>query len=317
MVRALDLFCGAGLASHGARKAGVTLVGAADLCPIASETYAHNFPTAHVTNKRLEDISLSKFRDRIGDIDLLLASPECTNHTCAKGSARRSEKSRETALQVLRFAKAFEPRWIVLENVVHMRPWSRYPELLARLSALGYNIHEQVLNSADFGVPQKRRRLFIMCDRESQPGPVPAKKGIKHVSARNILDAPTEWKMTPLFKKGRAKDTLKRARRAIDTLGDEASFLLVYYGSDASGGWQRLNQPLRTITTIDRFALVRPTRQGHMMRMLQVPELMRAMGVRGGFQLPIGSRRDKIRLLGNGVCPPVMQHALKTLLEAA
>ena len=53
---------------------------------------------------------------------------------------------------------------------------------------------------------------------------------------------------------------------------------MVYYGTDAAGGFQTLNRPLRTITTLDRFAYVRPNGIGHEMRMLQPPELAAAMG---------------------------------------
>jgi DNA (cytosine-5)-methyltransferase 1 len=113
--------------------------------------------------------------------------------------------------------------------------------------------------------------------------------------------------MTPLYSPSRAKRTLERAERGFSELGRRASFLLVYYGTDGSGGWQRLDRPLRTITTVDRFALVEPGRGGHRMRMLQVSELRRAMGFRRDYALNQGSRRDKIRLLGNGVCPPVME----------
>lgn len=316
MIRALDLFCGAGLSSSGARAAGVSLAGAVDLCPLATQTYARNFPGAEVLNRRLEDVRPNAWRDRLGDVDLLLASPECTNHTCAKGGTPRSERSRETAMQVLRFAGAFGPRWIVMENVVHMRPWSRYPELLERLRDLGYQLREEVLDASRFGVPQKRRRLFLICDREAEPQEVtpPEKTEIRPVT--DILDPDSKWRMTPLARKGRAPDTLARARRAIANLGRHRPFLLVYYGSDGSGGWQPVNRPLRTVTTVDRFALVRPTREGHMMRMLQVPELMRAMGLGEEFELPVGTRRDKVRLLGNGVCPPVMAAVVRSLVSS-
>lgn len=50
-----------------------------------------------------------------------------------------------------------------------------------------------------------------------------------------------------------------------------------------------------------------------MLRMLQVPELMRAMGFEDGYTLPHGSRRDRIKLLGNGVCPPVMEAIVRCL----
>lgn len=312
-MRALDLFCGAGLSSSGARSAGVTLTAAVDLCSIAAETYRENFPGAYVVNGRLEYVSPKKFRDRIGDVDLMLASPECTNHTCAKGSAPRSEESRATALQVIRFARVFRPRWIVMENVVHMKPWARYTELLGLLKDLGYQTREQVLDSADFGVPQKRRRLFVVCDRETMPKDVHPPKHAKPAWVRDILDPNHVWKTTPLFRRGRAVETKARAHRAMSELGTNKPFLIVYYGTDGCGGWQPLNRPLRTVTTVDRFALVRPSEAGHSMRMLQVPELQRAMGLDSSYRMSIGTRRDKIRLLGNGVCPPVMRAIVESL----
>jgi len=312
-MRALDIFCGAGLSSSGARAAGVKITGAIDLCPIATRTFAHNFPDALVVNQRLEDVRPSRLRERIGDVDLLLASPECTNHTCAKGSAPRSESSRATAMQVIRFADAFRPRWIVLENVVHMRPWTRYAELIIQLRQLGYCVREQILDASAFGVPQKRRRLFLMCDLKEQPASVEPPSKQRSIPVSAVLDDWECWRMTPLLGNGRARGTLARARRAIQELGPRQPFLIVYYGTDGCGGWQPIDRPLRTVTTVDRFALVKPTARGHVMRMLQVPELMRAMGLDSRFELPVGTRREKIRLLGNGVCPPVMKRVVESL----
>jgi len=73
---------------------------------------------------------------------------------------------------------------------------------------------------------------------------------------------------------------------------------------------------LRTITTIDRFALVEPCDDGFEMRMLQVPELKRAMGFKKDYRFSHGTRRDRIHLLGNGVCPPVMQRVVESLISA-
>jgi DNA (cytosine-5)-methyltransferase 1 len=312
-VRGLDIFCGGGGSSAGARAAGITLAGAIDMCPIATATYRDNFPDAAVITGRLEDVNLPELRRQLGKIDILLASPECTNHTCAKGAAPRSESSRATAMHVVEYAKFFRPRWLVLENVVHMRPWSRYEELKDSLQHLGYQIAEQILDASDFGVPQTRRRLFLVGDRARQPLTVKHRRSGRRASAKSILDKKGTWVTAPLRSERRAKDTLARAKRAIGKLGDDAPFLLVYYGSDGSGGWQPLSRPLRTITTIDRFALVEPSATGHEMRMLQVPELRRAMGFEEDFELLHGTRRAKIRLLGNGVCPPVMKEVVSAL----
>lgn len=141
---------------------------------------------------------------------------------------------------------------------------------------------------------------------------------IEHVErkpASSILDTSGRYSLSPLRKPGRAEATVARADRAIEALGVQERFLIVYYGSDGSGGWQRIDKPLRTITTLDRFAYVEPSLQGHMMRMLQPEELKLAMGYDRQFKLdlPHLSRRDRIKLMGNGVCPPVMEHIVRTL----
>jgi DNA (cytosine-5)-methyltransferase 1 len=78
-----------------------------------------------------------------------------------------------------------------------------------------------------------------------------------------------------------------------------------------------LNRPLRTLTTLDRFGLVSGLGKETTLRMLQVPELKRAMGFPDDFKLDRGTRRDRIRLLGNAVCPPVMEAVIKTLIDTA
>ena len=314
MIRGFDMFCGAGGSSAGARAAGVEMVAGVDMYATAAGTFATNFPEALVITSRTEDICLGSLSKEIGEIDILLASPECTNHTCAKGGVPRDEASRATAMMVVEYARAFRPRWFVLENVIHMRPWSRYGELKRALRDLGYLLEEHVLDATDFGVAQRRRRLFLVGDRVRQPDRTVRKCSGRRKSAKSVLDPEGVWKTSPLFDQRRAEATLERARRGFQALGEEASFLLVYYGNDGAGGWQLLSRPLRTITTLDRFALVQHDGHEPRIRMLQVPELKRAMGFDDDFELPVGSRRDRIRLLGNAVCPPVMKAVVASLV---
>ena len=316
MIRTLDIFCGGGGSSYGARSAGAEIVCGIDQCNTAIATYADNFPPAHAVMSRLEDLIPKDLHKRIGDIDLLLASPECTNHTCAKGAVPRSEPSRATAMHTLRYAKEFKPRWLVMENVVHMMPWSRYGELKESLGDLGYNVREFILNASDFRYTQNRKRLFIVCDRHDEVKEITHPALRKKKTAWDILDRPGKWRTTPLYSPKRAKPTLARAERGFVEVGTEASFLLVYYGTDGCGGWQRLDRHLRTVTTVDRFALIEPGEKEHNIRMLQVSELRRAMGFKRDYLMNHGTRREKIRILGNGVCPPVMQAIVKQLKAA-
>jgi DNA (cytosine-5)-methyltransferase 1 len=70
-----------------------------------------------------------------------------------------------------------------------------------------------------------------------------------------------------------------------------------------------------TLTTLDRFGLVTWKGRTPMLRVLLVPELKRAMGFDNGYTLPYVSRRDRIKLLGNGVCQPVMAAVVRALTQ--
>ncbi|MFZ5451474.1 MAG: DNA cytosine methyltransferase [Thermodesulfobacteriota bacterium] len=313
-IRTLDLFHGAGGSSLGALEGGAEIVAGIDFWNMASDCYLRNFPDARVINKDIRRVSPKRLHRLIGDIDLIIASPECTNHTCAKGAAARCEESRLTAFEVVRFAKEFLPKWIVIENVVHMGSWDAYPRLIHNLEKLGYKIKVEKLNAMDFGVPQSRRRLFIVCSLLESPEEV-GKPDTEIKPASSVIDFNGNYSFSPLFSPGRAKPTIERAQRAMAELGVKEHFLIVYYGTDQSGGWQSLDRPLRTITTLDRFAYVKPSPNGHKMRMLQPEELKLAMGFKKSYILESGVRRDKVKLMGNAVCPPVMEYIVKSLIS--
>jgi DNA (cytosine-5)-methyltransferase 1 len=195
-----------------------------------------------------------------------------------------------------------------------MKSWDGYAPLLCELKALGYHVRVEVLDATKFGVPQTRRRLFILGDREAEPGRVSRQRG-RPPTAASILDAEGTWASRPLRREGRAEGTIQRADRGIAELGRYQPFLIVYYGSDGSGGWQPLSRPLRTITTVDRFGLVTWEGRTPMLRMLQVSELRRAMGFNDDYRLDdVRQRRDRIKILGNGVAPPVMKAIVSNLL---
>lgn len=312
MFRGIDLFSGAGGSSIGARRAGVEMVGAVDAWDVATLTYADNFPEAsgNIINTRLNDDSGEFIFKRLGNIDLIIASPECTHHSVARGAKARCEESKRSGWYVMPFVDAYKPRWVVLENVTTMRNWAGFDKLKGALKA-DYHVRLQVLNSSDFGVPQSRRRLFVICDRHRMPDEI-VPPMVPQRTAASILDPQGKWTAGPLRRPGRAITTLARADAAIAALGSGKDFLVVYYGSDKAGGWQPLNRPLRTLTTLDRFGLVQWQDGEPTFRMLQVPELKRAMGVED-MKLNHGSRRDHVKLLGNGVCAPVMEHVIRSL----
>lgn len=321
--KAIDLFCGAGGSSYGARQAGIEIVAAWDIWQPAVDTFNANFGPGIARCEDIFSLDPKAIRAEIGKIDLILASPECTNHSKAKGNGARCERSRETALEVIRFAEILKPRWVVIENVIEMKEWTRHRELTSEIEKLGYKYVEKILDAQDFGVPQSRKRLFLICSLSNHPKP-PLNSQTAIRTARDIVSK-NKYRLSLLRTERRAKATLIKADYAISQMQKDGKtlepFLIVYYGSakeGGNGGWQNLDRPLRTITTIDRFGYVIPgvTRSKDKMRMLQPEELKRAMGFNDDFKFGAGiTRRNKVKLMGNGVCPPVMEAIVKSLID--
>jgi DNA (cytosine-5)-methyltransferase 1 len=212
-----------------------------------------------------------------------------------------------------------EPRWVIIENVNRMKKWNRHNELVRAIEAFGYTVSDLHLNSADFGTAQARKRMFLVCDRE---GSVITKDALLQmttsravVRAASIIDWNTGYPSAKLYRPNRAEATIARAERAMASLGRNVPFIIVYYGSDYAGGWQNVDAPLRTVTTIDRFGLVTWERNEPYLRMLQPTELSKAMGGGTEHLLPYGSRREKVRLCGNGVCSHIITAIFRLIKE--
>ncbi len=88
-LRAIDLFCGIGGNSWGAQRAGVEIVAGFDKWELAGKVYQDNFPHTRFYQtdlSRLTRSDIRRFQQEIGPVDLILASPECTSHSVARGS---------------------------------------------------------------------------------------------------------------------------------------------------------------------------------------------------------------------------------------
>lgn len=185
-----DLFCGAGGSGLGATAIpGVELVMAANHSPRAIETHALNFPD---TEHDLADISQVEPR-RYRRTSILWASPECTNHSVARGKKRRdpqaglfddpvpdhvAERSRATMWDVPRFAEVHRYDAVITENVVDAAAWEMFPAWLMAMAALGYEHHITFLNSMHAPAinapraPQSRDRMYIVFWRKGNRAPV-------------------------------------------------------------------------------------------------------------------------------------------------
>ena len=174
---ATDLFCGAGGSSLGAEIAGVRLAMGANHWPKAIEVHQNNFPDAA---HDCADISQVDPR-RYPSTDILLASPECTNHSSAKGVSRRrqdpnlfdsqdlaAERSRATMWDVHRFVEHHKYTAVVVENVVDAARWTYWRSWWQAWDDAGYDARVLSINSAHTGdVHQWRDRIYVVAVRRS------------------------------------------------------------------------------------------------------------------------------------------------------
>ncbi|MEW8251346.1 MAG: DNA cytosine methyltransferase [Candidatus Thiodiazotropha sp.] len=316
-IKFVDLFCGGGFGAHGAVRAGASPILAVDSWAVAASTYKDNFPGAEVICSPIEKLSPVELAENYKP-DVLLTSPECTSHSIARGARPACEKSRETAIGIVPWLKSMSPPWLIVENVNRMKMWDRHNELINTIESFGYTVSDLYLNAADFGVPQSRKRMFLVCNLS---GGLISKSELigmhkrTYKDAASIIDWSGRFKSQPLYRKNRARATVERAERAIAYLGKGVPFFVVYYGTDGAGGWQPIDVPLRTVTTLDRFGLVTWEGATPYLRMLQPTELKRAMGTGLKHELNHGNRRDKIKLCGNGVCSPVMEIIFRRIAQ--
>lgn len=169
-----DQFCGAGGSSIGATLAGGEVRLAMNHWKLAIETHNTNFPDV---DHECTDISAVDPR-RYASTDILITSPECTNHSLAKGKPRRfykedlfgnvlidpsEERSRATMWDVPRFAEYHDYNIIVVENVVDAGKWRMWEAWLLAMHSLGYE-HEVVYFNSMFALPtpQSRDRLYTV-----------------------------------------------------------------------------------------------------------------------------------------------------------
>lgn len=211
-----DQFCGAGGSSIGAVAAGAELRLAMNHWKLAIDTHNSNFPNAA---HACADISSTDPR-RFPSTDILITSPECTNHTSAKGKKRptmqgdlwnphpvidpAAERSRATMWDVPRFAEHHGYKLVVVENVVEARQWVMWDAWLMAMHSLGYDHQAVYFNSMHAPpVPQSRDRMYVVFWRRGNRQPDLEFRPAAHcIRCERIVEARQAWK-NPLRRWGK------------------------------------------------------------------------------------------------------------------
>lgn len=270
-LKAIDLFCGAGGMTTGAQAAGLQVVLAVNHWLTAIHSHRSNHPDVRHICARIEHID-ARQDATLPAFDVLMAAPECTHHSIARGGRPVNDQSRQQPFALLDWIDAKRPKWVIVENVREFRDWGpvvnvgtdrnpawkpdtkrkgeTFRAWLKAIEACGYQVDVQMLNAADFGAATKRQRLFVLARRgrskRDMPWPAASHAG-KWTPAYTVID----WSRpcTSIFDRKRplADKTLARIEIGLRKFVGEAAepFLVHLRGTSRTAD---VGQPAPTIT---------------------------------------------------------------------
>jgi len=187
----IDLFSGAGGMSCGFEKAGFKSLLAVEMDKAAAATYRKNFQV-QVLEEPIQNIPDSWFPD----VDIVIGGPPCQGFSPLgkMTPVERHKAMNKLWKQFLRVVETSSPKAFVIENVPQILKSLEFKGLEDLAAALGYTIEARVLNAYEYGVPQRRKRAFIVGVKGGKPGtllPKPLKV------RRNIRDAIGDLSLVP------------------------------------------------------------------------------------------------------------------------
>lgn len=171
--RAFDIFCGCGGTTQGLRDAGFSVVGGVECDELAVITYRANHQRVKVWDEDIRRLKPTEVLKELGlehgELELMVACPPCQAFSALprlNGSRRiRDKESKDLVFEYLRFVKALFPQVVMVENVPRLVDDYRFADVRKQLRELGYQGDPQIFNAADFGVPQRRRRMIFIASR--------------------------------------------------------------------------------------------------------------------------------------------------------
>jgi DNA (cytosine-5)-methyltransferase 1 len=176
-VKAISLFSGMGGLDLGMKKAGIKILVHIDRNPFCIETLKKNWKKDMVLHEDISKLSSEKILKTCGvkksDIDLVVGGPSCQPFSRSNEGKRKGTKDARGLMifEFERIVREIKPKAFIMENVMGLLSSNKgkdFKKLLNFYKKLNYNVFYKVLNAAEYGVPQKRKRLFLVGFREKK-----------------------------------------------------------------------------------------------------------------------------------------------------
>ena len=170
-MKILELFSGYGTASFALKQLGIDyeLVGYSDIDKYANQCFRQNHCPVDM-DRELGDVKEID-PNRLDDFDLLTGGFPCQSFSRA-GNCLGELDSRGTLFnEIIRIAEIKKPRYMLLENVRDLlapRHKKTFEKIINELNRIGYSVDYKILDTKDYGIPQRRKRVFIVCFRDSE-----------------------------------------------------------------------------------------------------------------------------------------------------
>ncbi len=211
----IEIFAGAGGMATGAVNAGVDVLMAIENNPYAAQTYLANHKKTTVVVDGIENIKEIKF-ERNNEEVILFGGPPCQGYSYSNRKTRSSKNPKNWLFkEFMRSIEMVKPDWIVIENVPGLKKMDNGFFLKAicdDLHKLKYTPSFKILNAADFGVPQKRERIFIVASRKGIAFDFPIGQfENNHITVKEALSD------LPNLKNGSTEHKLKYKAKATST----------------------------------------------------------------------------------------------------
>lgn len=172
MVAVIDFFCGCGGTSAGLKAAGMEILAGIDIDPSSMATFKENFKGAKAIEHDIEQLSPDFLLEEIGALKhplLVSACAPCQPFSQQNKTTTDDDERRELLDHMHKFIEAYEPEYILLENVPGIQrikegPLTRFQDFL---TDQGYRFDVDVKSTHHYGVPQKRKRLVLIASKNS------------------------------------------------------------------------------------------------------------------------------------------------------
>ena len=189
-IRAVDLFCGAGGLTRGLAEAGIDVTLGIDINPACEYSYTAN-NTAAFRLKAVENVSAAEVSASLngGTLKLLAGCAPCQPFSTYNQGRKQSPDVRWNLLQHFsRLATGTCPDLITMENVLCLRKEAVFREFVLALQREGFHVSYSIINCADYGVPQQRKRLVLFASRMGLVAIIPpTTPGARRVSVKDAI----------------------------------------------------------------------------------------------------------------------------------